>query len=183
MDSKKPVSRPYSLVEMLVVMAVIAILVGLGAGGYSVARRWLAQSRTEALVAKLKLAIEAYKNDKGYYPLPQGTVTNFRLDANVGDFTGSVSGSTDHLQPRNNMSKFMDYSKLRHDQSYKFSDHCSAGHYTGHYVKDAWNTGAGGENYGPIRYECPGSVNTTSFDLYSAGYDRIFNTSDDIRAK
>jgi prepilin-type N-terminal cleavage/methylation domain-containing protein len=180
--AKNVAFRPYSLVEMLVVLAIIAILVGLGAGGYTVARRWLAQSQTEALLAKLKLAIESYKNDKGYYPLPSTDpdendyedIPNFRLDANANDFSGSASG--DHLQPRNNMSYFMDYSKLRQDQSYKIKH----SNYTEYFVKDGWNSPADGENFGAIKYRCPGEINKTSFDLRSAGPDRKYNTSDDI---
>ncbi len=65
--SSTNILHPYSLVEMLMVVAIIAILVGIGAGGYTVGRRWLAQSRTEALLAKIKMALESYKNDKGYW--------------------------------------------------------------------------------------------------------------------
>ncbi|MDD5598973.1 MAG: type II secretion system protein, partial [Victivallaceae bacterium] len=163
--------RFFSLVEMLVVMVIIAILVGIGAGGYTVAQRWMAQSRTEALLAKLKVALEAYKNDKGYYPLPHtdptetnhSNVPNFRLDVNVNDFTGSVPSPNDHLQPRNNMSSFLDYSELRHEQSFK-REHSN---YIEYFVKDGWKTPAGSEEYGAIKYRCPGAVNTTSFDIYS----------------
>ncbi|MFA6717186.1 MAG: prepilin-type N-terminal cleavage/methylation domain-containing protein [Victivallales bacterium] len=172
--------RFFSLVEMLVVMAIIAILVGIGAGGYTVAQRWMAQSRTEALLMKLKIALEAYKNDKGYYPLPNdGNEIKFRLDVNVSDFTGSVPSPNDHLQPRNNMSEFLDYSELRHEQSKKV-EHST---YNEYFVKDGWKTPAGSEDYGAIKYRCPGTVNTTSFDLYSAGPDRVYGTTDDISVK
>jgi prepilin-type N-terminal cleavage/methylation domain-containing protein len=192
--------HPYSLVEMLVVMAIIAILIGLGAGGYTVAHRWLAKSRTEAILAKLKIALEAYKNDKGYYPLPNTNLdkdalppadaANFRLDVNAKDF--NPPDTADEHQPRNNMNKFVDYSKIQQDQSYKVSGNPNV-----YYVKDGWNSpvespGAPfGPNVpaGPIKYRCPGLVNKTSFDLYSAGPDRKFasdpatDTEDDIYCK
>jgi prepilin-type N-terminal cleavage/methylation domain-containing protein len=180
--------RFFSLVEMLVVMVIIAILVAAGAGGYTVARRWMAQSKTEALLAKLKIALEAYKNDKGYYPLPNNnTPVNFRLDVNVNDYadldpsgySSHLPSPDDHLQPRNNMSSFLDYAELRHEQSLKVEQ----AHYYEYFVKDGWNTPANGESYGAIKYRCPGAVNTTSFDLYSAGPDRVFNTEDDIYVK
>lgn len=173
--------RPYSLVEMLVVLAIIAILVGLGAGGYTVARRWLAQSQTEALLAKLKLAIESYKNDKGYYPLPQGVIKEFRLDVNAKDYDSppADNDANAHLQIRNNMNNFMDYSKIQQDQSIKKR---ISTHYE-YFVKDGWNSGVGSLKYGPIRYQCPGATNKTSFDLYSAGPDREFGTEDDIYAQ
>lgn len=188
--------RFFSLVELLVVMVIIAILAAAGAGGYTVARRWLAQSRTEALLAKLKIALESYKNENGYYPLPHtgaspSSIPNFRLDANVNDFFGTAP-SDSYLQPRNNMSSFLDYAELRHEQSVKVEE---TNHYE-YFVKDGWNTPnetitVSGRDYswGAIKYRCPGAVNTTSFDLYSAGPDRRFasnpatNTEDDIYAK
>ncbi len=192
--------HPYSLVEMLMVLAIIAILVGLGAGGYTVARRWLSQSRTEALLSKLKIAIESYKNDKGYYPLPhtapstaESAVPIFRLDVNAKDFTSGTP--TECNIPRNNMNNFIDYSKIQMDQSFKFN-YSNCNYY---YVKDGWNAplvtavtligGSTTDKFGAIKYRCPGVINTTSFDLYSAGYDRKFasnpatDTKDDIYAK
>jgi len=180
--------HPYSLVEMLVVIAIIAILAGIGAGGYTVARRWLSQSRTEALLAKIKIAVESYKNDKGYYPLPHtdptvATVPNFSIDVNTKDFSSGTPG--DANIPRNNMSNFVDYSKIQQDQSIKVPE----GTWSRYYVKDGWNAPAGDETFSAIKYRCPGLINKTSFDLYSAGYDRKFaahpdtDTEDDIYVK
>lgn len=177
------VLHPYSLVEMMVVLAIIAILIGAGAGGYTVARRWLAKTRTEAILTKLKIALEAYKNDKGYYPLPQGSVVNFKLDVNTKDYTSGTPG--DANIPRNNMNKFVDYSKIQQDQSIKVSE----GTWNRYYVKDGWNAPANGETFGAIKYRCPGIINKTTFDLYSAGHDRKFatdpaaDTEDDIYAQ
>ncbi|MDD5699482.1 MAG: type II secretion system protein [Victivallaceae bacterium] len=157
----------YSMVEMLVVLAIVAILIGIGAGGYQAGRRWLATVRTEALLAKLRLAIQAYKNDKGYYPMPYGgSAVNFKLDTNANDFD-SGSHSDSWLQPRNNLNYFLDYGKIQADQSEKI--HSGGCNY--YYVKDGWNC--------VIKYLCPGTVNTASFDLYSAGPDRRFDTSND----
>ena len=177
---------------MLVVIAIIAILIGIGAGGFKATQRWLATSKTESLLAKLKIAIESYKNDKGYYPLPNNVLINFKLDTNVKDGTG-LSG--DEHQPRNNMNNFIDYGKIQDDQSYKFND----GSCNYYYLKDGWNapmktkaTLVGGTQtdlFGPIKYRAPGLINKTSFDLYSAGYDRKFatdpatDTEDDIYVK
>ncbi len=180
----------YTLVEMLVVIAIIAILIGLGAGGYKVAHRWLAQSSTEALLSKLKIALESYKNDKGYYPQPnidasETNVPNFRLDTNAKDYANnsSVPDPNDHLQPRNNMNNFVDYSKIQQDQSLKIPGNPNI-----YFVKDGWNAPIDVTSYpfgpntpgGPIKYRCPGLINKTTFDLYSAGPDRRFGTKDDI---
>ncbi|MDD5697119.1 MAG: type II secretion system protein [Victivallaceae bacterium] len=177
--------HPYSLVEMLVVLAIIAILAGLGAGGYQAGRRWLATIRTEALLAKLRLAIQAYKTDKGYYPLPHNNEVNFKLDTNARDFDSGYSSDVRH-QPRNNLNYFLDYGKIQADQSQKIhSGDCNY-----YYVKDGWHAPSAtmtvsghGYSWGAIKYRCPGQTNTNSFDLYSAGPDRQFGTSDDIYAK
>ena len=183
--------HPYTLVEMLVVMAIIAILIGVGAGGYKVGRRWLAKSQTEAILAKLKIAIESYKNDKGYYPQPHtdpsrvppvtGTLVistadapNFKLDTNIKDFadvdptgySSSLPSPSDHLQPRNNMNNFVDYSKIKQDQSLKVPN----SKYNEYFVKDGWNSPAVGESYGAIKYRSPGLINKTTFDLYSVAF-------------
>jgi len=185
--------HPYSLVEMMVVMAIIAILIGAGAGGYTVARRWLAKTKTEAILAKLKIAIESYKNDKGYYPLPntpivtaESAVPLFKLDTNAKDGS-SLTG--DEHQQRNNMNSFVDYGTIQDDQSYMIE-------YSGckyYYVKDGWNAplnakvtligGTQTDLFGAIKYRCPGVINKTTFDLYSAGHDREFGTEDDIYAQ
>ena len=193
----------YSLVEMLVVLAIIAILVGIGAGGYQVGRRWLAQSNTEALLAKMRLAIESYKNDKGYYPLPHKRTNvavedapNLRIDVIVKDYTSGLPTSSeelDRLDVKKNMSAFIDFGKIREDQSKKIEN----GNYFEYYLKDGWNAPSvidvtiDGKKYswGAIKYRCPGKVNPTSFDLYSAGPDRKFaadpvkDMEDDIYAK
>ena len=172
--SSNIIFHPYSLVEMLVVLAIIAILIGIGAGGYTATQRWLATSKTESLLAKLKMAIESYKNDKGYYPLPNGSLINFSLDVNTKDYSSGTPGEANI--PRNNMSNFVDYGKIQDDQSVKVSE----GTWTRYYVKDGWNTPANGESYGAIKYIVPGVINKSTFDLYSAGYDRVFGTEDDI---
>jgi len=181
--------HPYTLVEMLVVMAIIAILIGVGAGGYKVGRRWLAKSQTEAILAKLKIAIESYKNDKGYYPMATNVAVPFKLDTNSKD--GSSLAGDEHKVLRN-MNNFVDYATIQADQSYKHS----SGGCTYYYVKDGWTaplktpvTLVGPttiDSFGAIKYRSPGLINKTSFDLYSAGPDRKFasdpatDTEDDI---
>jgi len=170
----------YTLVEMLVVMAIIAILIGVGAGGYKVGRRWLAKAQTEAILAKLKIAIESYKNDKGYYPQPhtavgvaESAVPLFKLDTNSKD--GSSLAGDEH-NVRNNMNNFVDYATIKADQSYKHNfSNC-----TYYYVKDGWTaplktpvTLVGGDSvdsFGAIKYRSPGLINKTTFDLYSVAF-------------
>jgi prepilin-type N-terminal cleavage/methylation domain-containing protein len=171
--------KHFSLVELLVVCAIIAILLGIGAGGYTVVRRRMAQARTEAILNKLKVAIESYKNKYGYYPQPHVSASDpaveFHLDIN------SFTSGQPQTYPNNNLNQFLDYSKMQRDECEKIN-----GIY---YVKDGFNaptSTVGGKEYSAIMYRCPGIINKTSFDIYSAGPDRKFasdpasSTEDDI---
>jgi type II secretory pathway pseudopilin PulG len=165
--------KHFSLVELLVVCAIMAILLGIGAGGYTVVRRRMAQARTEAILNKLKVALESYKNKYGYYPHATNSAINFYLD--VIDFT------CDEGKPNNNLNQFLDYSKMQRDECEVVNDI--------YYVKDGFRANSstvGGVDYPAIMYRCPGIINKTTFDLYSAGPDRKFasdpenSTEDDI---
>ncbi|MGE0711111.1 MAG: type II secretion system protein [Planctomycetota bacterium] len=60
--------RRFTLVELLVVIAVIAILVGIAIPAMSGIRSRSQRKATEAFLQRLKLAIETYSNDFGDYP-------------------------------------------------------------------------------------------------------------------
>jgi len=59
----------FTLVELLAVMAVIILLAGLVMGLANLAKRTMAVSQTKAEIARMCLALEAYKADFGYYPI------------------------------------------------------------------------------------------------------------------
>jgi type II secretory pathway pseudopilin PulG len=54
--------------ELLAVIAIIAILSGLGAKGYSLARRQAKESRAKADIEKLRAALVEYRIEFGAYP-------------------------------------------------------------------------------------------------------------------
>src|SRR3954447_16578633 len=60
--------RAFTLVEMLVVMAVIIVLAGLILGTSSYVQKKGARSRAEAEIAAMSAALESYKADNGIYP-------------------------------------------------------------------------------------------------------------------
>ena len=82
MNMKKNANNYFScftLVELLMVCAIIVVLVGIGIGVYNVASRKSAESKTEAMIKKMCIALEAYKNKTGYY-IQQTTASGFYVD-------------------------------------------------------------------------------------------------------
>ena len=91
---KLPNRSAFTLIEMLTVMAVIAILASLVIAVQGVAQRKAATSRAEGEIRTMMAACESYKGDFGSYPR---------------DSTGNKS-KTDDLDPRveGNPAKYLD---------------------------------------------------------------------------
>ena len=62
----------FSLIEMLTVIAIIAILVGLLLPALAIARRHARSAATRASMKNLGVALDNYQFDKGVYPLKPG---------------------------------------------------------------------------------------------------------------
>ena len=60
--------RAFTLIEMLVVMAVIVILAGLTISGFGVIKKKTRIARVQGELARLQTAIESYKQALGFYP-------------------------------------------------------------------------------------------------------------------
>ena len=165
----------FSLVEILVVVGIIAILLGLSGAGYNAVQRKIARARTEATLNKIRIGLESYKSKYGYYP-QQATIAPFHLDIN--DF-GHPTTHPEGL-PQNNFNSFVEYSKMSKEDAVLVGTNYYA-------VTDGWKTAirekgsssdfypiSGGKGGPFILYVCPGLVNTSSYDLFSAGHDRKF---------
>lgn len=70
----------FSLLELLAVMGIIVILAGMVTGGAMYASRKAHTSRTQSLVQRLTLAMEAYQEDLGAYPYDAHTSGGKRVD-------------------------------------------------------------------------------------------------------
>ncbi len=148
---KKTRFSPFTLVELLMVCAIIAVLVGIGVGVYSVASRKSAESKTEAMIKKMCIALEAYKNKTGYY-IQQSTVGAFYVDAYKSDMS-PVGEYT--------INDFIDIPSTELGG------------------KRAGDRGALTDPFGrEFRYRCPGTNNRGSFDLYSQGADATTDADD-----
>ena len=58
----------FTLIELLVVIAIIAILAGLGFAGVSGALKTAKKAETRAMANQIKLAINTFYSEYGYYP-------------------------------------------------------------------------------------------------------------------
>lgn len=160
-SSKRTLHR-FSLVELLVVILIIAALLALGVGGFSIAQKKLAETRTRATMEKIKLALEAYKTKHGYYIQEYGAISGdyyFRLDIVDGTNAG-----------RNNISKILSYNDTSHHNQLVIDSYSGA-------IDDAKK----GETRSLIKYKCPAT--DAPFELRSSGHDRKFSTKDDIVVK
>ncbi len=64
----KTSARSFTLMELLVAMAIIVILAGMAVGGAQMARKRGAVTKVKAAIAALETAIDMYEMDIGEYP-------------------------------------------------------------------------------------------------------------------
>ncbi len=77
-------SSAFTLIELLVVIAIIAILAGLGFAGVQSAMKQGRKTEVRAMANQIKVAIEAYYAEYGYYPSVTSSGSGF-----LGLITGS----------------------------------------------------------------------------------------------
>ena len=92
--------RAFTLVEMLVVIAIIAILAGIliPVVGRAKTKAKVAAARVE--MAGLETAIKSYKNDYNRWPIPKKPIGSTRWANRGGDFTYGVTAPT-YVTPGN----------------------------------------------------------------------------------
>lgn len=88
--------KAFSLIELLVAMAIIAVLLGLVGFGISTAQRNSRDSQRRQKVADIKLVLEDYNTRKNTYPgtLPAATSTTVTVDATATGGSVTMSGPT-----------------------------------------------------------------------------------------
>ena len=161
--------RRFTLVEILAVMALIAILAGLGFGVYSYAKGKAKQSSTEALLKQIDAGLGAFNTKAGYYPRSNGgdfsvIKFSFASDGTVNevDFGGEKltkqSGSGKVAEEKNKL--FEAFTKSVDMEAVKNSLN------TNGELVDAWGK--------PIYYCSPGKFNQDPYELISAGPDGKF---------
>jgi len=79
----------FTLLELMTVMAIIAVLAGLVLKGAGYAQNKAARDRASAEIAAISVALESYKADNGEYP--NSSVTSGTLSKSTGASTGYVA--------------------------------------------------------------------------------------------
>ncbi len=92
-------SRGFTLMELLVVVAIIVILAALSLGGMNFAKNKQALEKCKSQMKMLESALEEYKLDNGRYPIAVGNGSNTLYRALYWDSNNDNSGvGTDTVQ-------------------------------------------------------------------------------------
>lgn len=68
----RSLQKGFTLIEMLVVIAIISILIGIGVNTFTIAQKKARDVRRKADLRSIQVALELYKSDTGKYPLAGG---------------------------------------------------------------------------------------------------------------
>lgn len=141
----KRFKRPFTLVELLCVIVVIALLAAISIKVTQVAYRRADDTKTNTMLEIIRAANEQYKTKNGYY------YPNSKCSAIVSDYNEkgyySIPLDEDFL-----------------GEAYETCKTTAMSFGNKNYVTDAWGNA--------IRYSSPGIVNTGSYDMYSVGRDK-----------
>jgi len=144
----------FTLVELLATIAIIAIVAGIVLGGMNFASRRADEAKTLAIMAEFEMALDAFKHDNGYVP-PCTTATDVQYKLDGASKVNIVLGA-DYLFENAQGRAYMEFGQVTT---------------TGQNLVDAWGN--------PLQYQCPGTHNAESYDLWSTG-PKISDTNDDI---
>ena len=188
---KKVVRKAFGLIEMLAVVAIIAILGSLAIGGYVAAMGSAKEARTKTAMKAVSTAFETIKAKKGFYPQvvpttesssdqekgmlnnvcwiaieedgkPQSLVATLAFKPEI-KTASSASKPVPELKDYVNKALAEEFVKVVDltDFVKKYCDYVTEDGYRRYYLKDGWGN--------PIYYNSPGKFNTMSFDLISTG--------------
>ena len=160
----------FTLVELLVVTAIVALLGAIGFAGYGYAMNASRRAATESVIQQISAGLENFKIKNGYYPVSKDY--NPIVFQQKGDFITCIFwgkkdsegkyetswGNSSDTQPGATVKAFLkvlDQEKLKKNIS---NDQ----------LIDSWG--------GAIYYRYPGKFNTTGFDLIAPGEDGQFGT-------
>lgn len=143
--------HPFTLLELLTVIVIIAVLAGILLGGLNYASRRADEAKTLAIMEDFATALEAFRVDYGFYPIQRPTSGDPKGDNLKVDFHDSVWDvfvNRDTLPEPNKKNRA--YMEGTTDAS---EDE----------LLDAYGNA--------LYYRCPGLRNPQKYDLWSKGPD------------
>lgn len=160
----------FTLVEIVMVVALIAVLTGIAIGGYSYAMGSARESATRSIIKQLGAALENAKVKHGFYPVSKNMPEEKRIQLLKADgeeidddALAKVWGTDTNPLPKDYIKDFrktLDFESLR-----EYIDDKG-------YVCDAWGT--------PLVYTAPDTTNRKAFTITSYGPDGESGGDDDI---
>jgi prepilin-type N-terminal cleavage/methylation domain-containing protein len=86
-SNSSPQQKAFTLIELLIVVAILMILAGMGVGLFKMVNRNAIESRIKAEIQAVCAALEAYKADNGAYPPLDGNAFN-GVNSPMGEIAG-----------------------------------------------------------------------------------------------
>jgi type II secretion system protein G len=141
--------HPFTLLELLSVIVIIAVLAGILLGGMNYASRRADEAKTLAIMEEFATALEAFRVDRGYYPVvSSASEVELKKDPDAGPAKEPRANFPWHYFLSGNQSNKRPYMEGIAD---------------GDEIKDAYGNA--------FYYKCPGTKNPQKYDLWSKGPD------------
>ena len=166
----------FTLIELLSVIGIIAIVASILLGGMSYAGRRADQAKTLSLMTQLEMALDAFKQDRGYFPVtndPDDLAVYFVIRSD--DSSDCLFLQLSATAGTDNINQFLFVNSNTHSSTNSTNrPYLELGVVTTTatpYV-DAFGNA--------FQYKCPGTNNASSYDLWSKGSDGVSDNDDDI---
>lgn len=186
----------FSMIEIMATIAIITILAGLSFGAYRGIQKGQAKAKTEATVNAIHVALQAFKTKNGYYP--QATNPVALVFCKTYPTTGNVAVRNDARNIIDTVARLIlgkDFvtflgTEVMKNAALEDGQLNVTGRPRVHILVDAYKEPLientlltnvkNAKKVSSFYYQCPGTNNQESYDLFSAGPDRKFGTNDDI---
>ncbi len=154
----------FTLIEIVMVVALLAVLAGIAIGGYSYANNSARESATRAVIKQIEAALESGKVKHGFYSTALGTGNHIQLldtgGADIADNALNIRWGNVPERYVKDFRKMLDLESLR-----QYIDADGE-------LCDAWGN--------KLLYTSPDTANHKAFTVRSIGPDNTANNADDI---
>ena len=157
----KRFKRPFTLVELLCVIIVIALLAAISIKVTQIAYRRADDTKTRTILEIIRVSNESYKAKHGYYYPNGGSTYN----------EGGTDFHSIDLNPKNASDPAIEFLGEAYETVVKIATESG----NADKIRDSWGNA--------IRYRSPGIYNTASYDVYSIGRDKGVGDNEDAAKK